>query len=286
MATSTLPAISFRDLLVAYDFSDTSERALEYAKAIARRHASRLLLVHVMESQMVVASDTEWIQPNPAQIAERVEAAGLELREGGFTAESLNPFGAVADQVRQLAKTREVDLILAGTHAGEGLDRAFFGSNAEKLARSIDCPVMLIGPKCRKAPESWEPQRVLVATRLYPQRANIAVYGAKLARMNRAEFLILHVAHPGQNQERAAWNAFLEEMTRLSSQVSVGEPERKTIVSRNHASADILSFAGKWQADLIVTGASRESMGVTHFRRGALGEILAEAECPVLAMRH
>ena len=39
--------ISFRQILIATDLSDASSNALHYAKAIAKRYASHLVLVHV-----------------------------------------------------------------------------------------------------------------------------------------------------------------------------------------------------------------------------------------------
>lgn len=286
MSTSALPAISFREILVAFDFSDSSDRALEYAQAISRQHSSRLLLVHVVEGHVPVTPGTEWVEESAVRMAEQVEAAGMALREEGFQAESLNRFGTLKNQIRELAQTREVDLIVAGTHAGEGLDRAIFASNAEKLARSIECPVMLIGPKCSQAGERWLPSRILVATRLYPERAAIAIYAARLAKLHHAEWKIMHVAHTGQVFEREVWQAYRQEVTVLAPDVVIGDHQKKTLASEQHASTEILNFARDWHADLIVMGASHDSIGVTRFRRGALGEVLAEAACPVLAVRH
>ena len=286
MSTSALPAISLREILVAFDFSDSSDRALEYAQAISRQHSSRLLLVHVVEGHVSVTPGTEWVEESAVRAAQQVEATGLTLREQGFKAESLNRFGTLTQQIRELTEAREVDLIVAGTHAGEGLDRAIFGSNAEKLARSIDCPVMLIGPKCSQSGELWVPSRILIATRLYPQRAPIAVYAARLARMNHAEWKVMHVAHPGQAFEREVWQEYSQEVATRAPDVSIGDHQRKTVLSEQHASQEILNYARDWHADLIVMGASHDSIGVTHFRRGALGEVLAEATCPVLAVRH
>ena len=286
MSTSALPAISFRDLLIAFDFSDPSDRAVEYAQAMARQHGSSLLLMHVVEGHVPVTPGTEWIEEAAVRTAEQVEAAGMALREQGFKAESMNRFGTLSEQVREIVEARHVDLLLAGTHAGQGLDRAIFGSNAEKLARSIDCPVLLIGPRCCEAGEQWTPQRILVATRLYPQRAHIAIYASRLAKLYHAQLKILHVAHPGQSYEREVWEAYREEVTKLSPEITIGDRQQKVVSSRRHASDEILAFAREWHADLIVMGASRDSMGITHFRRGALGEVLAEAACPVLTVRH
>lgn len=286
MPATVLPAITFRDLLVAFDFSDSSDRAMGYAEAMARQYGSLLLLMHVVEGHVPVTPGTEWIEEFAVRTAEQVEAAGMALRARGFKAESMNSFGTLSEQVREIVEARHVDLILAGTHAGQGLDRAIFGSNAEKLARSIDCPVLLIGPRCHQAGKQWTPQRILVATRLYPQRAHIAIYASRLTKQYHAQLTVLHVAHPGQSFEREVWEAYLEEVADLSPEITIGESQRKVVSSRRHASEEILALAQDWHADLIVMGASRDSMGVTHFRRGALGEVLAEAACPVLTVPH
>jgi hypothetical protein len=47
MSAITPTEISFRQILIATDLSDASANALNYAKAIAKRYASHLVLVHV-----------------------------------------------------------------------------------------------------------------------------------------------------------------------------------------------------------------------------------------------
>ena len=286
MSTSALPAIGFRDLLVAFDFSDSSDRALEYARAIAREHHSRIVLVHVVDQHVPISVEAEWIEEDAARIAEQLDAAAMALRKQGFEVESLNRFGTLTEQVRDLTESRHIDLILAGTHAGQGLDRAIFGSSAEKLARSINCPVMLIGPKCVPASETWTPQRILAATRLYPQRARVAIFAAQLAHANHAQWKVMHVAHTGQALEREVWQTYLNEVQQLAPEILIGEHEQRVVLSERHASQEILDTARDCHADLIVMGASHDSLGFTHFRRGALGEVLAQAACPVIAVRH
>jgi nucleotide-binding universal stress UspA family protein len=49
MAALTQVATSFDRIVIPTDFSDVSQRALEYAKSIAKRYDSRLFLLHVTE---------------------------------------------------------------------------------------------------------------------------------------------------------------------------------------------------------------------------------------------
>jgi nucleotide-binding universal stress UspA family protein len=286
MSTSAIAAIAFRDILIPFDFSGSALSALEYAQAIARQYNSRLLLIHVAERNLPFNPGTEQIEEGAPSITERVEDVASTLQNQGFAAESLNQIGSVSEQVRPLADSRHVDLVLTGTRAGQGLDRAIFGSNAEKLVRSIDCPVMIIGPKCAKASQNWTPLRILAATRLYPQRAKVAIYAARLAKITHAQWKLMHVAHSGQVYEREVWLDYLEAVAAIAPEILIGEHEQKIVLSERHASHEILDAANSWHADLIVMGASYDSMGITHFRRGALGEVLAKASCPVLTVPH
>jgi hypothetical protein len=47
MSAITPTQISFRQIPIATDLSDASANALSYAKAIAKRYASHMMLVHV-----------------------------------------------------------------------------------------------------------------------------------------------------------------------------------------------------------------------------------------------
>jgi nucleotide-binding universal stress UspA family protein len=54
--------------------------------------------------------------------------------------------GAPAEQILALAKKEKVDLIIMGVHGRKGLDRAIFGSVADKVVQSAPCPVLTIRP--------------------------------------------------------------------------------------------------------------------------------------------
>ena len=54
-----------------------------------------------------------------------------------------NAFKAIA----QVIAEQEVDLVIMGSHGADGWEEAFVGSNAERVVRRANCPVMVIkGP--------------------------------------------------------------------------------------------------------------------------------------------
>jgi len=54
--------------------------------------------------------------------------------------------GAPAATILELAKKEQIDLIIMGAHGRKGLDRAIFGSVADKVVQGASCPVMTIHP--------------------------------------------------------------------------------------------------------------------------------------------
>ncbi len=54
--------------------------------------------------------------------------------------------GSAAAKILELAKKEKIDLIIMGAHGRKGLDRAIFGSVADKVVQGAPCPVMTIHP--------------------------------------------------------------------------------------------------------------------------------------------
>jgi len=61
--------------------------------------------------------------------------------------ESLVPWvETIAEKILELAKKEKIDMIIMGAHGRKGLDRAIFGSVADKVVASAPCPVLTIHP--------------------------------------------------------------------------------------------------------------------------------------------
>ena len=136
-------------ILVPMDFSAYAEQALDYAIALAQKLQARLTLLHVIQPPLVASADMG-VWPSPAFLDEleatiagdmegylaRVTAAGLE-------GEIAVVHGVPFQQILDIAKARQVDLIILGTHGRTGLAHVLLGSVAEKVARLAPCPVMI-----------------------------------------------------------------------------------------------------------------------------------------------
>jgi nucleotide-binding universal stress UspA family protein len=139
--------LQFRLILVPVDFSPASEDALHVARALARDHQARLLLMTV---------------PTPPPPAREVFVPEVELAElvaevrGKLTtlAAAVNDLpvelrviaGEPGPAIVQAAQEAQADLIVMGTHGRSGLARLLMGSVAEYVLRHAPCPVLTIKP--------------------------------------------------------------------------------------------------------------------------------------------
>jgi universal stress protein A len=141
------PELKIRNILVPLDFSDASEKALEYAVPFARLCGAQITLLYVSDAQLscnefgylpIEETAVEWAAQKRLQdIASRVVPSDLlgntEVRRGA-------PF----DQVVAVAKELDADLIIVNTHGYTGLKHILLGSTAERIVRHAPCPVLVV----------------------------------------------------------------------------------------------------------------------------------------------
>lgn len=139
-----------KKILMPTDFSPTSERAFEYAAAMAQRFGAALHVIHVVAYPMEVAAwpDAYWVEitglrQRLREDAERQIGALLGSVEGvAVTTEVLD--GNPARMIIEVARKRGCQLIVMGTHGHGGVAHLLLGSVAERVVRTAPCPVLTV----------------------------------------------------------------------------------------------------------------------------------------------
>jgi nucleotide-binding universal stress UspA family protein len=144
----------FQRILVPTDFTDTSERALDWAFALADRVGSSITVMHSYEIPIVGFPDGALVAT--ADIAARMAEAsrkGLDnviaKRSGGkIKVDGALREGVAWEEINKVADAIDADIIVIGTHGRKGLARALLGSVAENVVRTATRPVLTIhGPR-------------------------------------------------------------------------------------------------------------------------------------------
>ena len=280
-------------IVLATDFLPASEKAAGYAKGLAKRFSSSLSLAHVIDlSVATVSADAVVglpIDDMRRQSVEQQERLLHDMTLAGVqttanTLESHNPAAAVVG----LATGLRADLIITGTNARHGVSKAILGSFAEGVIRHTTCPVMVIGPNVKPAPD--EPlsfNTVIFATDLSPDAAAKAAVALSFAKDSLANVYLCHILdRPGKSISETVelelrFESELENLIPRSA-YDWCSPER--VVEFGEAAPHILELAKRVGADLIVLGAKHSSSWYPHLIEGTVEKVLADAECPVLTI--
>ena len=137
-------------ILVPTDFSKHAEYALRVAAQIAKKNNSEIYLLHMLE---LPHQGSDAISSGSAipQIMFFKEMAINKLEtlmesdflEGTNVSEIIQ-FEKAFDGIMEISKKNSVDLIVMGSHGASGYEEMFIGSNAEKVVRSSEVPVLII----------------------------------------------------------------------------------------------------------------------------------------------
>ncbi len=134
-----------RAILHPTDFSAGSDAALRVARALARDHGCRLILLHVvpfpvvMEGRMTDEIDVSWYRDSLEAVRERIDGPDLK-----YPVETWFSRGIASDEIVRVATEVECGLIVMGTHGRTGLGRLLMGNTAESVLPEASCPVMIV----------------------------------------------------------------------------------------------------------------------------------------------
>ena len=154
--------IELKRVLVAYDFSDDSELALNYALSFAQEYQSELHLLHVLPPFTLNESEISWCllgrEGTYHKAAYRLHKAVPPEAHLWCDIKHAVSEGQPYREILNYAEKNQIDLICVGAHgAGFGM-RTLFGSNVDRVLRQAPCPVLVARPlkpamSCRRETE-------------------------------------------------------------------------------------------------------------------------------------
>jgi nucleotide-binding universal stress UspA family protein len=141
----------FKRLLVPLDGSALAEKALPYAEELARHFGSEIVLVNVRLptedrekpehraylSKMVAETEQNIKKSPDLPPGEKVKVASAIIGSSGLLTHP-------AEEILDYAAREKISLIVMATHGRTGIRRWAMGSTADKVARALQCPVLLV----------------------------------------------------------------------------------------------------------------------------------------------
>ena len=142
-------------VLVATDFSEKSRWAAEWGAAMAAAFGLELHLLYIA------------VRSRSDRMLNRLTLSDTAEKEGSAWLERIRPLlhrhadahihtaDDVADGVIEFAKEHRFELIVTGAMGRSASAALLFGSNARRIVRSSECPVLIIPPSTRLSPAAF-----------------------------------------------------------------------------------------------------------------------------------
>ncbi len=150
----------YKHILAPVDGSDTSERGLREAIALAAEQNARLVLLHVVDNYprvadrataVAFAETLDFLRASGNSLLERARDLALDAGVDAEVCMREITSQRVADVVVDEAKHRACDLIVMGTHGRRGFSRLALGSDADLVVRQSPVPVLLVNGAAQRA---------------------------------------------------------------------------------------------------------------------------------------
>ena len=134
------------DILCGYDFTESSDRALNAAAKLAKRFSGTLNILHVVPDTglsfetLIPGKENEKKMKESvlSKIQEKVKSLDLDKVKVNIEVVDGNP----VVEISKFVEDKGIELLVIGTHSQNTFERLFLGSITEKIVRKALCNII------------------------------------------------------------------------------------------------------------------------------------------------
>lgn len=282
-------------ILVPTDFSDCAEYALKYACQLAKKTKARIVLLHVMtmgKNLSEQSTEGDWMggwagasagvaAPLMIKLLKDTKRKMSKLKDASFCngvkIQDTIEMGKISESINLSVTKHKADIIVMGTHGAKGLVDVFAGSNAEKVVRDAEVPVLSIQPGKGKV----EIKRILFATDFSNETTLVFPYIRRFADYFGAEIHLVKIVDDEGFKER---NLAKKDGENFLKDNNLGNYPVAIIHHVRSKSEAMSRFAELNEMDVIALG-THGRHGLAHFLKGSIAEdVVNHSFTPVLTV--
>jgi len=285
--------VIFSRILVATDFSPTSQRALLFALVLAGRYASTVYLAHIIPERPPESPHGHSVDAH-REVERRMEEFVRAITGNAPSCTMLIEDGegplSLWVAIERLINKHKIDLIVAGTRGLGARSEPFIGSGAEQIFRHATCPVLTIGP-ATQADNLLEIvfKNVLYVTDFGPSAERALAYVISVAHEFDARVRFLHVVEDmegsGPQVLEHLRQIHIQRMRHSLSASHAADVKADFCVRFGDVVEEILIASREFRGDSIVMGAKATAGWAGHVPLSTAYNVVAKASCPVLTVR-
>ena len=271
-----------KKIIVPVDFSEQSKFAIKAASALAKKHDAEILALHMLELNQAMITSSEGFHPE--QTVFLIKLAEKRFKEfldrpclEGLKVTPIIKHYKVFSEVNEVAQQNGADLIVMGSHGTDGLKEIFVGSNAERVVRNADIPVIVV----KEDLEDFKVERFAFACDFKDDSLMAFQKAKSFAEMLSAELELVYINTPGDNflSNKDAY----EQINKFLTKANAGQ--QVEIYNDYSVEKGILNYSESILADMIGIP-THGRKGLSHFFMGSIGEDVANhSKIPVVTFK-
>ena len=271
-----------KKIIVPVDFSEQSKFAIKVAATLAKKHDAEILALHMLELNQAMITSSEGFHPEQTvfllKLAEKrfTEFLDRPCLEGIKVTPIIKHF-KVFSEVNEVAAQNGAELIIMGSHGTDGLKEIFVGSNAEKVVRNAEIPVLVV----KEELIDFKVERFVFACDFQEESLPAFQKAKQFAELLSAELELVYINIPGDDflSHKDAY----ERINQFLSQANVGR--QVEIYNDYSVEKGILNYSETISADIIGIP-THGRKGLSHFFMGSIGEDVSNhSKIPVVTFK-
>lgn len=274
-----------KKILVPTDFSKQAENALRVAADLARQHNATINLLHMVDLPISLIDAVSGQQSDlPEAIFfmklahQKFEAIKNSTFLKGVSVDENAEFDGAFEGIMDYVNKYQSDLIVMGSHGDDGLHEFFIGSNAEKVVRNSEIPVLII----KNEHDTFKMNNFIYALDFQAENHNAFKQAIHFAKINNAKLHSLYVNTPGDF--RSTHEVELQ-MKKFMNAEGIVENCTLNIYNDVTVESGILHFAEMIDSGLVGI-ATHGRKGLSHFLNGSLSKgLVNHAKRPIITFR-
>lgn len=279
-----------KKILVPVDFSATGQKVLEQVAVMAKKNEAEVVLFISLEGPIgntgpdyfgVSITDPSkfdtlmknWANKNMVKLEDKLEKAGV--RNVSHKIGKGTPYKMIV----KVAKDIKADIIVMGTHGISGFREFAVGSNTARVVSEAPCPVLSIQKHSKKGGFT----KILVPFRDKPHAREGVDYAIDLAKTYGATVQVLGISVDPADSAKRKIQLEAEQIKKISEKRGV--KATVDVVKGRYVSENILDYARKKKADLVVLMADLDKSGISEYIMGpVIQRVVNHSKVPVLSI--
>ncbi|MDB4584259.1 universal stress protein [Draconibacterium sp.] len=276
-------------ILLATDFSKSSENLLEYAIALAKIFHSQIILVHVLPDD--IANEKARLLLSQAALKQLEDIKNKIKSVGLIAGEPILEFGSPFDKIIQAADNVNANVTLIGSGEKSKNDVFQLGITAYKIIRKSNKPVWVV-----KQGKILNIKNIICPIDFSPESERALKNAIIIARRFNTELLILSVCktyYSRSSRIEVDWDkenekAHLEHVKKFNlylQNFNLTDLDWDRVIASGDPATEILGTISRYKSDLVIMGTTGKS-SLSRLMLGSVTEkIIRDVPCSLITLK-